>query len=189
MTAGVSLPSEMPWCTEHFHAVNCPGPGQDLPAPVAVHGASLFTELLAQFSSVGALRSVWAQLQPQQRLKKVPSGLPTYATSFGGVRDCSWMPGVLLLGLCTEDVQWVVLSFYIDITVQTGSKTSCSEPWFLCFTLGWWRKTTLWLMHKVDAGKLSAPGRLAGLPLTVGSEEVQKETAMNFDALSFSVCP
>lgn len=62
-------------------------------------------------------------------------------------RDCSWMVGVLLLGLRTEDAQWVVLSFYIDITVQTGSKTSCSEPWFFVHHAGLEQKTLLWLMH------------------------------------------
>lgn len=45
------------------------------------------------------------------------------------------MAGVLLLGLWTEDVQWAVLSFYIDITVPTGSQTSSPEP---CFCVSHW---------------------------------------------------
>lgn len=165
------------------------GQGSTCQLPVAVHGASLFTELLAQFSSAGALRSVWAQLQPQQRLKNIPSGLPTYASCFGGVRECSWMAGVLLLGLWTEDAQWVDLCFYIDITVQTGSKPSCSEPWFLCITLSWCRRQPCGWCTNWMLGNWVPQERLAGLPLIVKSEEVQKDVGMNFGVLSFSLCP
>lgn len=71
------------------------------------------------------------------------------------------MAGVLLLGLWTGDVQWVVLFLYMGITVQTGSKTSCSEPCFLCITLGWCRRQCCgWCAWFPFPGKSRASGKV-----------------------------
>ena len=72
--------------------------------------------------------------------------------------SAGWME-LYCLASGQETIQWVILSFWIDITMQTGNKTSSSKPCILhsfVYHRGLMQKTMLRLMRELDAGELSA---------------------------------
>lgn len=133
MTIGVSLPSEMPDVLNISMQWAAQGQGRACQLPVVW--------CQSVYRVAGTVFLCWC---PQKCLGTAPATAEAKEQSQWAANICSlfWRSkglqleaGVLLLGLWTEDVLRAVLPFYIDITVQTGSQTSSSEP---CFCVSHW---------------------------------------------------